>query len=316
VDALFASLKLAQSKNEGYHAGEMLEGESFPTEAKGWLLSSGHFPVIAGLTPETQPKPLGDRILQSWPEYYEWRGLPADSIAAMLLHYPLSLYRAVTSCPRLLGLKRLVIEIVGVERQLEMIPLFAELAYLLSNEEIVITMFGPSVVNLKERTAGSPKSLAQRKHPMFSHEAVVAGIKKVVCVMLNSVSPKWQNTFMHRYNAEVGPDLVFGWLTSYRDWYEVLFRSAGMRCHFASTEYTEQSLNHDCSKLVPTMLEQAGRDYGKMLVQDGPVTTMDNVEIGINPFRDPGQRRFPISKLPNFLNGFLLTIIPEGPKHN
>ncbi|KAI9002623.1 hypothetical protein DFJ74DRAFT_696382 [Hyaloraphidium curvatum] len=78
-------------------------------------------------------------------------------------------------------------------------------------------------------------------------------------------------------------------------------QAAVLRIPFACTEYTEQSLDTQMV-LVRAVLERA-----RMFAGDRAPREAD-VRMGINPFRDPGQRRIPAFKVPNFNNGFLMTM--------
>ena len=69
------------------------------TEAEGWRLPKEFIPTLALLSSDSCPSfpPTFDA---NWTSYYRWRGLPIASPAAMLLHWPLSVY----ACLRELGL--------------------------------------------------------------------------------------------------------------------------------------------------------------------------------------------------------------------
>jgi len=64
------------------------------------------------------------KVLKSWEVYYHWRGLPASSIAALLMEFPLFLNFAITKIPQLMLKKKLLIHLVGAEKELNLIPLF------------------------------------------------------------------------------------------------------------------------------------------------------------------------------------------------
>ena len=84
--------------------------------------------------------------LSSWGEWYAWRQLPPDSPLALLLSWPLTVWSVLDR----LGLalpasppRRVVVHYLGPEKEVMMLPLWAELARLLPSVELAIHMVGP-----------------------------------------------------------------------------------------------------------------------------------------------------------------------------
>ncbi|XP_064609845.1 zinc finger MYND domain-containing protein 15-like [Liolophura sinensis] len=104
-------------------------------------------------SPPTTPVPLTSP-LRDWAEYYSWRGLDVDSPVAQLLSYPLSVYYILTTCLKqdnskyfesLLRKDTLRILLLGVEKEVELLPVFKELVNLLPWVSIHIDMVGKSI---------------------------------------------------------------------------------------------------------------------------------------------------------------------------
>ncbi|MFS8020628.1 hypothetical protein Hanom_Chr16g01417821 [Helianthus anomalus] len=87
--------------------------------------------------------------MESWSDYYEWRGIPLDSPVALLLHWPLTIYQAI----QLAFAKQSIIETtdelcihyLGPERELYQTAVFGELHSLLPGVQLHIDFVGPAV---------------------------------------------------------------------------------------------------------------------------------------------------------------------------
>lgn len=92
--------------------------------------------------------------LTSWTEYYHARGLSAESRAAILLTFPLTLYHfiEIENQARLqdeagcYSSDCITVHYLGPERELDMLPLFKETANLLGGDKkLHVAMVGPEV---------------------------------------------------------------------------------------------------------------------------------------------------------------------------
>ncbi|KAJ7115964.1 hypothetical protein C8R44DRAFT_598642, partial [Mycena epipterygia] len=63
----------------------------YVTEDEGWRLQPEHIPSLALHNPDTCPK-FPSTFEDTWRSYYQWRGLPMSSPAAILLQWPMSVY--------------------------------------------------------------------------------------------------------------------------------------------------------------------------------------------------------------------------------
>ncbi|XP_073059323.1 uncharacterized protein [Primulina eburnea] len=107
-----------------------------------WNLGSPLCPCKGPLSPIT-------RQLTSWKEYYEWRCIPLDSPAAVLLHWPLTIYWAV----QLVTLEsmnsetsnELRIHYLGPEKEMLQLAVFGELRALFPGVNVHLDFVGPEI---------------------------------------------------------------------------------------------------------------------------------------------------------------------------
>lgn len=117
-----------------------------------WGLGDGLYPLD---TPLLDHLGIGESasmvLLSGWTEYYNLRDLSMSSPVAALLSFPLSLYHIVTALnvatkTSLVKGKEVVVHYLGPEGELDWIPAFSELAYLLgASGSLHIVMIGPEV---------------------------------------------------------------------------------------------------------------------------------------------------------------------------
>ncbi|XP_020998227.1 uncharacterized protein LOC107489029 isoform X3 [Arachis duranensis] len=87
--------------------------------------------------------------LHSWSDYYNWRCIPLDSPAALLLHWPLTIYHAA----QLVGIgtlnpevcDKLYLHYLGPEKELLQLDVFGELQALFPGVHIHIELVGPAI---------------------------------------------------------------------------------------------------------------------------------------------------------------------------
>jgi hypothetical protein len=101
------------------HGGILLSDEHFD-EAAGWKIPAEQIPWLDFGEGRKAPS-FPPMFEHNWPSYYNWRGLPLESPAALLLHWPLTVYRLLF----LLGFlpsktsgsvgRKLSIHLIGVE---------------------------------------------------------------------------------------------------------------------------------------------------------------------------------------------------------
>ena len=276
--------------------GVMLNRPTYPSDEQGWRLPAGDIPRLYALSEQSCPAPLGARVLTSWPEYYQWRGLSPSSLAALLLEFPLTLYFAITQLPRLMCESSITVHLVGAEKELEFLPLFAELAFLLPHTHISIVLFGEELARCR---SDAPKGSLARASPLFAYATPPcfdASADHCVTITWEPEHATWQDAL--RSGAIEPPDLLFApnaGVAAYPAWKDAIFVAAFAGVTIATSEYCEWSVEMevDTYKMI---LQQAQ--------QKGCAVTSTSPKRFLNPFRNPGQRPFPMNLAPNHSNGF------------
>ena len=99
--------------------------------------------TIAGIQRESQCNLLD---INSWEEYYKLRNIPLKSPVALLLTFPLTIYHALLkygavpiTVARMLS-RQIRIHVVGIEKELNFLDIFKELAFLLP-EDLKVSSF-------------------------------------------------------------------------------------------------------------------------------------------------------------------------------
>ncbi|TDL14290.1 hypothetical protein BD410DRAFT_264185 [Rickenella mellea] len=257
----------------------------------------------------------------NWKSYYEWRCLPLKSPAALLLHWPLSVYRLLF----LMGFvphnspvsrRTLVIYYIGVEQELECLPVFGELALLLPNTDIELIMFGQRVYQLT--TLAKPPALASREY-VFEFTAPVDYGSGTLRVCLNKTGPFCDPITLLSDHPYPYPDVLIGLnasITSYDEWWPVLAISRALKIPFGITDY-----NREC------LVDDEG-NYGSIIhhaVTEGRIsqpvgcckgTAMESIHQpcakALDPFMKPSVSRHPTSYLPFMNNGFTCIVTPRA----
>ncbi|XP_061174546.1 zinc finger MYND domain-containing protein 15-like [Saccostrea echinata] len=164
-----------------------------------------------------------------WSSYYRCRGLDLSSPIALLLQWPLTVFYIIKY---LLNIQNAVnpsdgqinIDIVGVEKEVELIPVFKELGYLLSDHVISIHMFGK---HLHHRV--------KEKSWIFSNVTITV-----------------HNQFYHKHvSQERIPNVVIGLnagLAAYSSWIPTINKLKEMKIPAYFTDYCRSSI--EFSKLM------------------------------------------------------------------
>ncbi|KAM7251925.1 hypothetical protein ACFE04_023808 [Oxalis oulophora] len=101
------------------------------------------------LCPCREPVSAMSKCLNTWEDYYEWRGIPLHSPVAILLQWPLTIYHAT----QFAGLRssgyeicdELYIHYLGPEKELSQLDVFGELIALFPGVQVHIEFVGPAV---------------------------------------------------------------------------------------------------------------------------------------------------------------------------
>ncbi|KAJ7040084.1 hypothetical protein C8F04DRAFT_882725, partial [Mycena alexandri] len=164
----------------GYTHGAMMLAEEWRRNGRrmlrgGSCMTKRSFHIYF-LQPTFHPRPGQVRDWKSW---YEWRGLSLKSPAAVLMDHVLTTYYLLTETLKVVDLQhssneRQVIDVhyLGMETKLNYLPLFSELALLLPNTHINLTVFSPAMHSLLAYAEQCyPRPIAAREGPVWEYTA-------------------------------------------------------------------------------------------------------------------------------------------------
>ncbi|KAG1739706.1 hypothetical protein EDB19DRAFT_1978101 [Suillus lakei] len=158
---------------KGFGHGCMLLSNKLLTDETGWKLGKRLIPRLV-FELGTEPELASKADIVDWDSWYRWRNLPKESPAALLLHYPLTVYQLLVNVLYVAGPKRnspesrqaLNVHYIGAEVELNMLPLFSELVLLLPYTDIKMTSFGIAVHSIvKKAKQNEPLSSAAVRYP-------------------------------------------------------------------------------------------------------------------------------------------------------
>ncbi|KAF9070549.1 hypothetical protein BDP27DRAFT_589347 [Rhodocollybia butyracea] len=132
-----------------------------PSHIESWRLPVAQIPRLSFNEPDSKfqiPVIHDNNFVQDWPTWYEWRKLERESPVALRMDMVLTVYHLLT---KVLGVvdtsqsatksrRKLTIHYAGAEKELNVIPLFSELALLIPNTDIVMVFFGQACKKLCE----------------------------------------------------------------------------------------------------------------------------------------------------------------------
>lgn len=187
--------------------------------------------VVLDDPPDTRPA----RPLVSWQTYYQYRGFSLDSPIAILLQWPLTLHYIINDCMThdysINKIDNLSIDILGVEKEVDLLPLFQELGYLNPSTKLNICMYGPSV----------SKKTHKRQ---YNHDNTTVTIVRGMYHKVAEASRK--------------PDLVVGFnagLGAYHQWKETVVKIIKSQVPAYFTDYCQYSWQ--CARDAVKTLEGA-----------------------------------------------------------
>ncbi|KAI6045000.1 hypothetical protein EDC04DRAFT_2560098 [Pisolithus marmoratus] len=304
---------------DGYQHGYQLLRDKHLDEKEGWKLEDRLIPKLhfeAG----REPVIASSANVVDWKSWYSWRNLPLESPAALLMHYPLTVYQLLVHVLRITHPSRnsaerrqsLNVHYLGPEVELNMLPLFSELALLLPYTDIKLTMYGTAVHNIVQQAKkGSIAMKSKRNLPVYTYTSPSSMGGSTLAIYLHGEHENWDP----RIPSMTGnlPDAIVAanaGLLSYKGWQGVV-----LYCHvegtpFAVTEYAEQSAEVQVDSLPKMIMHsmpylQSRMSTAALLSLMSPRT----YPIEFNPFQRPGQRYIASVRLPNVSNGFTIKIV-------
>ncbi|KAG2368235.1 hypothetical protein BDR07DRAFT_1478305 [Suillus spraguei] len=290
---------------KGFEHGYMLLSDKLSTDETGWKLEKRLIPRLV-FELGTEPKLASKVDIVDWDSWYKWRNLPKESPAALLMHYPLTVYQLLA----------LHVHYIGAEVELNMLPLFSELALLLPYTDIKMTLFGVAVHSLvKTAKKNSIVMKAKQNQPVYTYTSPTSCGASTLSIFLYGDHEDWhqQHPFIrYIYNK---PDAVVGLnagLTNYPAWQSVILYCHMYNESFAVTEYAEQSAEQQRDSfplIIDHILPQARLSYHGSEINN--LTRPREYPIAFNPFQCPGQRGIGQTRLPSVPNGFTIRVVGD-----
>ncbi|KAJ6524408.1 hypothetical protein DFH09DRAFT_1329468 [Mycena vulgaris] len=165
--------------------GSMLLRAALPVHTGAWTLPTAHIPLLEldDADAESRIPALHDSgAVRDWATWYEWRKLPRESPVALRMDVVLTVYHLLTAVLGVVATspaattsrRTLVVHFVGAEKELNIVPLFSELALLIPNSEIILTFFGPACKTLCDIAAQKYPAALATKSTVFEYTAPAA----------------------------------------------------------------------------------------------------------------------------------------------
>lgn len=277
----------------GFQHGSMLLKASFPSLKQGWhKLKKNEYPLK-----KSSLNPLPDEGLKSWMDYMAFRDLPYSSVAPLLLTHVLTIYNMLH---HELNLREgeVYVSLLGVEKELNFIPLFGELAFLLPKVDLTLRMFSPSVIALYKEAQSSDEHkdsiiMNATDGVVFDFSPESGGHVRVKLDL--------QDQFCHTTSTYTRiPDAMIALnagLSNYQSWNKTVFLAIRYHIPFCFSDH---------SKAQQLSLEKVwfpGTFQYLMKEIDG----IPKVRISLNPFHGIVNRDTGAMPVPSMENGALMT---------
>jgi len=289
---------VVKDPTSGFFNGEMLFQSQFPSLKEGWKeLKEDEFPS----GPPNEPPP--EEGIRSWEEYMRYRELSTDSIAPILLTNVLTIYQMIRHELKLTSdkNKKLDIYLLGPEVELNHIPIFGELAYLLPHADLTLKLVGPAVKGVcQEARQNHPNSIIVRNNNtvLDVHHPNQEGRLRIQLV---------PDVEYYHGIPEVlqSADAVLGLnvgLDAYPSWMNTLGNIFHNKTPFAFSDQTKIGLRTAEITTFPHVVQCCKSSGNPHLSQ----ISQPSVEIKLNPFHGVIGRDVSAVFVPNLDNGYLL----------
>lgn len=242
--------------------------------------------------------------ISSWTEYYQLRHIPHSSPIALLMTYPLTLYYAIVQygivpCTIAYQIEHrpLRIHIVGVEKELNFLDIYKELAYLLPSDFHVELVFciRPDMIPISLVQEQSDKIIKESDHSYTQSSKMLYRVPLTETIHISVVCGIYGDESSLHPNFDCGsgpPDMIMAYnagLYAYESWrymINYLYRTNTNAIGVCS-DYNEHSAVQ-CAAIL-----------GGKACQNSVI---------MNPFRQP--RAMPVysMNLPQYSNGFFYVV--------
>ncbi|KAJ7763431.1 hypothetical protein B0H16DRAFT_1804550 [Mycena metata] len=258
----------------------LLDRQTHLTERLGWKLTDKETPW------------LDFSLSHNWAGYYEWRGLPIESPAALLLHWPLTVYRLLTIAGVIPARasearRQLTVHMLGIEREMDFLPV-------MPNTDLNLVLFGHGVANLLKKVKDQRCLAAQPVVFEYTAPKVSGGGR--IRISLYRRGSFWDYSALMRDGVQRPDALVAcnaGISTYPQTWTPVVLAARAFAIPFAVTDYNAISLRNDIKLTMARlpdfvwMLPVSLSAEERRRVDAAPT---DGYDIGLNPFMQPGPR--------------------------
>jgi hypothetical protein len=322
----------------GFINGEMLLKPKLPSLEEGWkALKKEEFPPLA-----TPAKSLPSQGITSWKKYFELRQISPMSIAPIILTNVLTIYQMIQHELKLMGhnnnnLKttQLKMYVCGPEVELNQVPMFAELAFLLPKTDLMLYWVSPAVKGLcDEAKENHPNSwVVKNKYIVLDTDRDYPDMRhKITTVKGGDTTTKQfpagrdpeegrcgrvriQLVDECQYYHELGhtqtptpqdTDAVLALnagIGAYPTWINTLAKLWHYRTPFAVSDQTKMGLRSGELVTFPKVVEICNGDNAST---GGSPMTQPSVRIKLNPFHGVIGRDVVALLVPNLDNGYLL----------
>ncbi|TFY75017.1 hypothetical protein EWM64_g8996 [Hericium alpestre] len=310
--------KLAPYRRGGdkYIHGEVMLGDAWPTDVEAWKLEKEELVPRLFFDGDVPARPQPGQI-KDWKSWYERRGLPLASPAALLVDFPLTAYYLLNDVLKLVdqsegsAKQRLLVHYIGAEVKLNFMPLFSELALLLPNTHIDLVVYGKAAYDLVQMARKDfPQSIATRDI-VWSYTAPKKTGGGSIEIRLAGDSDTWSRHDI--IDERKRPDALLGLnagLLSYTTWSEPMQLSHILSIPFAVTDYAEQTMYTTVnSDSLPRMFASMAAQFRAFPEYAAAAKKQRTHPVTVNPFHRPGQRGLPVVRMPNYYNGFAMPVV-------
>lgn len=286
----------------GFMNGQMLLDPAFPSLQMGWTdnLKDTEFP--SSEPPESLPP---DEGIRNWEEYMRYRNLSTTSIAPLLLTHVLTVYQMLVHDLGFLAAsangkkkkKKRSVYLLGVEVELNQIPLFAELAYLLPGIDLILRMVSPAAIGLCQEAKNYPKCIIAQNDDnvvLDFRAALTAGGGRVRIQLVEESEYFADLTADKSMSADAVLGLNAG-LATYSAWIPTMRKILVCGTPFAFSDQTKLGLRQAQVLWFPNEV-----------VADFQSITVPPLEIKLNPFHGVVSRDVAAVHVPNLSNGYIL----------
>ncbi|KAJ7915648.1 hypothetical protein B0H13DRAFT_1610250, partial [Mycena leptocephala] len=294
-----------------YAGRSMFLQRVLPSHVESWKLPSAQIPHLAFEDPEIKsrmPSLHDNDFVKDWATYYAWRKLDHESPVALRMDMVLTVYHLLT---KVLGVvdtskratelrRKLNIHFVGAEKELNIVPLFSELALLIPNTDIVITFFGQASKKLHDIAAQNYPGSIATKSILFKYAAPASLGGSILRVKISGRADLYDAEDLNdRPDALIAENAG---LFAYMTWQMVYKYAATAGIPWGVTEYHMTEVIHLelTNKINPRTPEEAREIMARM-------TQIQARGACVNPFMRPGVMETD-GFIPRAYNGFVLRV--------